>query len=160
MSQIKLQSSDGREFTVDAKAAKMSETIKNMLEDLGGDGENAIPVPNVTGAILEKVIQYCLHHKDDVAKPEEDETKAKKQEDIDSWDADFCRVDQGTLFEMILAANYLDIKPMLDLTCKTVANMIRGKTPDEIRKLFNIKSDFSPEEEEQVKKENDWCEEK
>ena len=26
---------------------------------------------------------------------------------------------QATLFEMILAANFLDIKPMLDLTCKT-----------------------------------------
>jgi hypothetical protein len=60
------------------------------------------------------------------------------------------QVDQATLFEMILAANYLDIKPMLDLTCKTVAEMIRGKTPEEIRKHFNIKNDFTPEEEEQV----------
>ena len=56
------------------------------------------------------------------------------------------------------AANFLDIKPMLDLTCKTVANMIRGKKVEEIRRTFNIKNDFTPEEEEQVKKENDWCE--
>lgn len=47
---------------------------------------------------------------------------------------------------------------MLDLTCKTVANMIRGKKVEEIRRTFNIKNDFTPEEEEQVKKENDWCE--
>ena len=58
------------------------------------------------------------------------------------------------------AANYLDIKPLLDLTCKTVANMIKGKTPEEIRKTFNIKNDFTPEEEEQVRKENAWCEER
>ena len=38
--------------------------------------------------------------------------------------------------------------------------MIKGKTPEEIRKTFNIKNDFSPEEEEQIRKENEWCEEK
>jgi len=58
------------------------------------------------------------------------------------------------------AANYLDIKGLLDVTCKTVANMIKGKTPEEIRKTFNIKNDFSQAEEEQVRKENEWCEEK
>lgn len=91
---------------------------------------------------------------------------------------EFCKVDQATLFELILAANYLDIRPLLDLTCKTVANMIKGilpplsscieekltyppgKTPEEIRKTFNIKNDFTPEEEEQVRKENEWCEER
>ena len=28
-----------------------------------------------------------------------------------------------------------------------MANMIKGKTPEEIRKLFNIVNDFTPEEE-------------
>ncbi|KAF0038439.1 hypothetical protein F2P81_008923 [Scophthalmus maximus] len=60
----------------------------------------------------------------------------------------------------IAAANYLDIKGLLDVTCKTVANMIKGKTPEEIRKTFNIKNDFTEEEEAQVRKENQWCEEK
>ncbi|XP_045140976.1 S-phase kinase-associated protein 1 [Echinops telfairi] len=59
-----------------------------------------------------------------------------------------------------VAANYLDIKGLLDVTCKTVANMIKGKTPEEIRKTFNIKNDFTEEEEAQVRKENQWCEEK
>jgi len=84
----------------------------------------------------------------------------KRTDDIIPWDQEFCKVDQATLFELILAANYLDIKPLLDLTCKTVANMIKGKTPEKIRKTINIKNDFTPEEEEQVRKENEWCEEK
>ena len=52
--------------------------------------------------------------------------------------------------DIFQAANYLDIKGLLDVTCKTVANMIKGKTPEEIRKTFNIKNDFTPAEEEQV----------
>ena len=70
------------------------------------------------------------------------------------------QVEQSTLFDLILAANYLDIKGLLDVTCMSVANMIKGKSPEDIRKHFNIKNDFTPEEEEQVRKENEWCEEK
>ena len=76
------------------------------------------------------------------------------------WDKYFVKVDDETLFNLILAANYLDIKPLLDLTCKTVADEIKGKTPEEIRIRFNIKNDFTPEEEEEVKRENAWCEER
>ena len=46
------------------------------------------------------------------------------------------------------------LQGLLDVTCKTVANMIKGKTPEEIQKTFNIKNDFTPSEEEQVRKEN------
>lgn len=55
-----------------------------------------------------------------------------------------------SLLFRVQAANYLDIKGLLDVTCKTVANMIKGKTPEEIRKTFNIKNDFTEEEEAQV----------
>jgi S-phase kinase-associated protein 1 len=63
---------------------------------------------------------------------------------------------------MILAANdkIFGSKTILDATCKAVADMIKGKTPEEIRATFNIKNNFTPEEEEQVRKENEWCEER
>ena len=163
MPTIKLQSYDGEVFPVDVEIAKQSVIIKTMLEDLGmdeEDDEDVVPLPNVNAAILKKVIEWATYHKDDPPLPEDDENKEKRTDDICSWDTDFLKVDQGTLFELIMAANYLDIKGLLDVTCKTVANMIKGKTPEEIRKTFNIKNDFTPSEEEQVRKENEWCEEK
>jgi S-phase kinase-associated protein 1 len=30
-----------------------------------------------------------------------------------------------------------------DVGCKTVANMIKGKSPEEIRKLFNIQNEYA-----------------
>lgn len=71
---------------------------------------------------------------------------------------DFTSCDKHTDI-LIQAANYLDIKPLLDVGCKTVANMIKGKSPEEIRKTFNIQNDFTPEEEDQIRRENEWAEE-
>jgi len=156
---VKLQSSDEQEFEVEREIAEMSVTIKNMLEDIP-ETDTAIPLPNVTGKIMQKVIEYCKYHKEHPTPVSDDKKDEKRTDDIIPWDQEFCKVDQATLFELILAANYLDIKPLLDLTCKTVANMIKGKTPEEIRKTFNIKNDFTPEEEEQVRRENAWCEER
>merc|ERR1719469_919817 len=78
---------------------------------------------------------------------------------VDKWFAQFIDVEQVLLFELVLAANYMDIKPLLDLSCAAVASMIKGKSAEEIRKIFNISNDFSPEEEAQVREENKWCEE-
>ena len=82
--------------------------------------EEVVPLPNVNAAILKKVIQWATYHKDDPPLPEDDENKEKRTDDICSWDADFLKVDQGTLFELILAANYLDIKVSLTLTLTTL----------------------------------------
>ena len=100
-----------------------------------------------------KVIEYCKYH-------HKAEQESLPEDDKNVWDKDFVKVDDETLFNLILAANYLDIKHLLDLTCKTVADEIKGKTPEEIRIRFNIKNDFTPEEEEEVKRENAWCEER
>ncbi|KZF22591.1 E3 ubiquitin ligase complex SCF subunit sconC, variant [Xylona heveae TC161] len=158
---IILTSSDNVEIPVDREVAERSILIKNMLEDVGDAAANEpIPIPNVNEAVLKKVIEWCVHHKGDPPAAADDETESRKRTtEIDEWDQKFMQVDQEMLFEIILAANYLDIKALLDVGCKTVANMIKGKSPEEIRKTFNITNDFTPEEEEQIRRENEWAEE-
>ncbi|XP_042397306.1 SKP1-like protein 1 [Zingiber officinale] len=147
---IALLSSDGEAFEVDAAVAMVSKTIEHMVEF--DCAEDTIPLPNVTSRILVKVIEYCQKHVlDDPAKSSDDKAELK------SWDDNFVKVDQATLFELMLAANYMDIKGLLDLLCQSVADMITGKTPKEIRKTFNIKNDFTPEEEEKVRRESQWA---
>lgn len=162
MAKIKLQSADGETFEVEREVISASTTIKNMLEqiDVGSDDDEPIPLQTVTGSILKRVIQWAQYHRNDRNETADDEQREKRNDDISAWDSDFLKVDQGTLFELLLAANYLGIDGLLDAACKTVANQIKGKGPDEIRKTFNIQNDFSPEEEAEVKAENQWCEEK
>lgn len=50
------------------------------------------------------MIQWCTHHKDDPPPPEDDENKEKRTDDIPVWDQEFLKVDQGTLFELILVS--------------------------------------------------------
>lgn len=38
----------------------------------------------------------------------------------EAWDKKYVEVEDEVLFHLILAANFLDIKDLLDLTCKTV----------------------------------------
>ena len=43
--------------------------------------------------------------------------------------------------------------------CRTVSNIIRAcSTGEEIRQRFGIPNDFTPEEEEEIRRENAWCE--
>lgn len=163
---ITLISQEGDKFKILKKEAEMSGLIFTMIkddddEDNNEDNNTEIPVVNVKSKILGKVIEFCKYHTEhgqmkEIEKP----LKSSNMNDVvDEWDAEFVNVEQEELFEMILAANYLDIKSLLDLTCATVASKIKGKTPEEIRQTFNIVNDFTPEEEAQVREENKWCEE-
>ncbi|KAK3990233.1 Skp1 family, dimerization domain-containing protein [Cladorrhinum sp. PSN332] len=158
-----LASNDGAHITVDREVAMRSILIKNLIEDLGDGAVATEPIPliNVNHAVLQKVVEWCEHHRNDVAQAgDEENDNRKKTTDIEEWDQKFMQVDQEMLFEIILAANYMDIKALLDVGCKTVANMIKGKSPEEIRKTFNITNDFTPEEEEQIRRENEWAEDR
>jgi len=158
---ITLVSNDQVPVKVDRQVAVKSVLIKNMIDDLGEGATTEVPIPNVNESVLKKVIEWCEHHKNDATPVGDDDSDSrKKTTDIEEWDQKFMQVDQEMLFEIILASNYLDIKPLLDVGCKTVANMIKGKSPEEIRKTFNITNDFTPEEEEQIRRENEWAEDR
>jgi len=164
---VKLQPCDNADavFEVPHDVIKLSKTIDNMMEDLGEESFNVvIPISSVTAKQLEKVIVFCTHHvemgRQNIPNPDAETEKGIETKPcvMNEWETEYCNIPQPDLFELILAANFLDIKPLLDLSCLAVANMIKGKSPEEIRKTFNIKNDFTPEEEEKIRKENEWCE--
>ncbi|CAN0917668.1 SKP1-like protein 4 [Linum grandiflorum] len=115
----------------------------------------AIPLDNVTSSILRRVIKYCRMHA----------SAADEADEVRKWDQEFVKVNLAMLFDLILwclvyylkAADYLNIKELLELTCRKAAYMISEKTTEEMRKIFNIKNDFTPEEEANIRIENRWA---
>ena len=158
---VHLISQEGEQFNVPVDIAKMSELVKTMFDtDQPEDEVQEIPLPNVKTSILSKVIEFLSHYKGEPMTEIEKPLKSSNMNEVvQEWYADFVNVEQEILFELILAANFMDIKPLLDLTCATVASMIKGKTPEEIRQHFKIVYDFTEAEEAKVREENKWCEE-
>jgi len=161
-----LECMTGRIFVVEVEKLKKAVVLKSMLDDLGIGtkpnvevDEDVIPLPNLSEKCMEKLLEWLEQHKDDPDPPGGDEDFNFKDE-IDEWDLEFLKMDDGTLFDLILAANYLDIKGLLDITTTYVARLITDlKSPEEIRKRFNIKNDLTPEDLEEIKKESEhWLE--
>ena len=88
MATIRLQSSEGETCNVDLEVAKESMTIKTMLDDLGFEGdreEEKVPLPNVDSKVLNKVIEWATHHKNN---PVEIKEESKINWSGLEWDRD------------------------------------------------------------------------
>ncbi|RYR79749.1 hypothetical protein Ahy_A01g004553 isoform B [Arachis hypogaea] len=144
---IMLCSSEKEIFNVEEQVmVQHSVIINNMIKDGSFNHEESkIPLDCVDSKTLKKIIEYCTHHT---------HHHNDNQKDLEAWDAQFLNVDPNTLYDLLMAANYLEIRNLLDLIYGTIKNMIKGKKIDEIRRIFNIKDHgFTPEEEEQNRKE-------
>ena len=58
---------------------------------------------------------------------------------VGKWYASFIQaLSSQTLVDLVSAANYMDIKPLFELMCATIASMIQGKTPKEVQGIFSV----------------------
>lgn len=145
MSQVMLKSSDNHIFNVDIDVAIQIIFLKNMIDDTGVP-TLPIPLPNISARVLTLIIDYLQYR-----------VLPKGDDDIKAWDAEFvAMVDVPTLCQLATAASYLNIENLTGLTTQTIANMMKGKSVEELRDMFNIENDFTPEEEEEVRQENQW----
>ena len=92
---ITLTTNDDVAFDVDEAVAFESQTIKDAFGD--GRADNGTLLPNVSSKILSKVIEYCNMH----VEARKFEERSGFDEELKAWDADFVKVDQGTLFGLV-----------------------------------------------------------
>jgi len=142
-------------------AARLSQTVKD-AQPCEDDDENESPedveIVKVDTPCLEKVVEFLKHYNEDALKeiktPLEDNTFDGVVQQV--WYRDFVKgVDQPMLFDLVTAANFMAIQPLLDLTCLQVSCQLMGKSAEEIRVILNIPK-LTADEEAKARENHRW----
>ena len=128
---VKIVTSDAKVFLVPPEIAAKSGVIEKMI-DMVDDGQ-VIPLQEIDSDAFVRVLEYLKT--DAFQAPESDED----------------------LLAVVVAANFLDVKTLLDTACQEVADRIKGKSPEEIRQIFGLENTYTPEEEAKVRQANAWA---
>merc|ERR1711972_696240 len=91
------------------------------------------------GSTLRHVLTWLGHHKGAEPDPLPSPVRSIHMAQIvtDPWDATFVDAfDKKTMFEVILAANYMDIKGLLHLGCAKAATLIKQMDQREINRVI------------------------
>lgn len=150
-----LISSDGIEFQVSDKIIIQSEVLNDLKQNCGT--ELKIPIPDITGETLSKIVEFCRHYENapPYVPPNRDIEEIIYPEP-NSWEMKFLFLPTELLNQIINGANYLNIQRLIDACCFRLGLMIQGRSVEEIRTIFDIENDFTPDEEENMRRDHIW----
>tara|TARA_Y100001958_G_C21157195_1_gene491953 strand:- start:627 stop:1163 length:537 start_codon:yes stop_codon:yes gene_type:complete len=137
----------------DINVWQQSETIMEMVKDT--DPGDTIPLASVPKEALDKVVEY-------MEKMAAFKTDGTSDEDKQAWiDGTYKKTMEAQdqlplLFQTMTAANFMNVKTLVDELCKFVAEMIAQRTPNEILDYFNIRKDATWEEEQELIATHKW----
>lgn len=138
-------------------ACNQSGLIKELLVDQDLSEEIELPLDIASAALADKVVEFLEFHANNPMRTIEKPIKSSNMAEIvDAFDVDYISVDHATLVQIILAANYLNCMPLLELGLLRIATMIKDKEPDEVKDMFNISKSITPEEECRIREQNLW----
>eukprot|EP00358_Blepharisma_japonicum_P003859 CAMPEP_0202949596 /NCGR_PEP_ID=MMETSP1395-20130829/16399_1 /ASSEMBLY_ACC=CAM_ASM_000871 /TAXON_ID=5961 /ORGANISM="Blepharisma japonicum, Strain Stock R1072" /LENGTH=167 /DNA_ID=CAMNT_0049652773 /DNA_START=21 /DNA_END=524 /DNA_ORIENTATION=+ len=144
---LKSEGGNGPEFRI----PKDSVGLSRVLSDLEGD--DAIEL-NFSAQTLSKILEYLNKYKNNAPASIERPLRAKVlKEVVSEWDAAFVELEIPDLYDLLCAAHLLDIAPLVNLCGAKVATLIDRKNAEQIREVFGLTNDLTPEQQESAKKE-------
>jgi S-phase kinase-associated protein 1 len=150
--EITLETYDKHIIKVPKNIAEQSGLINMMIEDISDDNAIVVPLANnaCTLTIIKLVIKYLKKHT---------EFEKEKVDDnvVTAFDNKFEDQPDEIIFKIILAANFLDVKNLLELMCKKIANELKKcTTVQDVRNRFDIHQEYTPADVDEVKKAHPW----
>lgn len=143
----------GTKNVIPAWMARLSVSLNDSLHG-DGDDDYVVEIPVRTNdRALKKVIEWLRHEGERIlalTKNELDDKDIPESEHklpiLDEWDTAYCTISDDDMVDTILAANLLECSKLLNILCITVANFVKGMTPEELRKSIIRTSKPIPED--------------
>ncbi len=153
---ITLLSPSNEKITISRQSILLSSVLSDMVVD---DDDPDVQIPlGIETFILQKVVSFCDLYRIQPFKQLTQEPL--RTADIRYYVPDqyvkFLDLDVPTIFQILQAANFLDIAPLLDLMCLKIACMMKGQTPENMRKTFGIENDLTLEEQLEFTQAHSW----
>lgn len=128
---VNLLSQEGTLFQVPFKALQISNLLNNIYPEqkkdirIPGTQQN-IRIPGVSTKVLEKIIEFCTKYQEDPMKKISKPLRSMTLDDeVGPWYANFINVEKEMIFEITEAANFMQIDPLIELTCAKIASLIQ-----------------------------------
>ena len=159
VSEIKIITKEGKEFTLSKKSCELSELLKSAINDY--PTETSYPLNELDEKNAELIKEFLSHFNGEAPKEIEKPIQSNEMKNLtDEWSSNFIdKIPLEDLTNLTVAENYMGINSLLDLCCAKVATMCKDKNEDEILKMFKISETFNEEEKNKIKSENKWIEE-
>jgi len=112
---LNIRVKDDEVVQASCEVACMSGKIRAAVEEHGPAEE--IHLGEIKRSVFSKVMQYCVHHQSLPAMDVGGWSRSRDLHEcgVSQWDCDLLAMEQDILFEIILAANHLEIQGLLDL---------------------------------------------
>jgi S-phase kinase-associated protein 1 len=133
------------EFTMSRFAAMRCSVLRSQIEMMDDEGleMGIIPLQNIDASIMSTIIEYL-----------EEPSQDHQNGELTDFELAWLPEDTEELAPLILAANFLDCQEMMDTLTWRTAHLMKGKTPEELREMFNTPDDIPEEKKKEIHEQN------
>ena len=124
---IQLIPYDGKPIKISETAARQSETLKDILDNVSEGNDIDIPIPNVQYEVLKKIVEYCEKH--------------GSNDSTIIYDMLFLDQPETMVKAIGYASHYLMIEPLTELTAKETARFLERQSTAKMKEFLDIYSD-------------------
>lgn len=138
---------DNTRIHIDSQTAKGSLLLQNLIEEYD---EDVLVIPDIKGEILNLIFEFLIYTKNNpcsvIPKPLH---HFNFREFLSEWECRYMeRFDNDIykLFDLINAANYLDVRGLFEIACAKAAYLVKDFDQDEFKEVFQIEPDMNQDD--------------